>query len=74
VQGFADVVFDNTTFENVRVTLDDYQVVDINARYQVNKSLAVFAWVENLFDKQYQDLANFNTAGNTPHIGVNYQF
>ena len=74
VKDFVDVVFDNTTFQNARVALDDYQVVDINARYQVNKKLTVFARVENLFDKQYQDLANFYTAGDTPHIGITYQF
>jgi vitamin B12 transporter len=74
VRDFVDVVFDDTTFENVRVALDDYHVVDLSVRYRVNSQFSVFARVENLFDKQYQDLANFYTAADTPYIGVNYQF
>jgi len=74
VRDFVDVVFDDTTFQNVRVALDDYHVVDLSARYRVNSQFSVFARVENLFDKQYQDLANFYTAADTPYIGVNYKF
>lgn len=54
--------------------LEDYEVFDISARYRVNASLTVFARVENLFDENYQDLATFNTAGDTPYVGLKYQF
>ncbi|WP_293746141.1 TonB-dependent receptor [uncultured Paraglaciecola sp.] len=74
VQDFVDLVLDETTFESVALPLDNYEVIDISARYRVNTRLTVFARVENLFDKSYQDLAAFNTAGDTPHIGLKYQF
>jgi vitamin B12 transporter len=74
VQDFVDLVLDETTFESVARPLDNYEVIDISARYRVNTRLTIFARVENLFDKSYQDLAAFNTAGDTPHIGLKYQF
>lgn len=54
--------------------LDDYQVLDISARYQISKNLTTYARVENLFNSQYQDIAAFNTAGEALHIGMKYQF
>jgi vitamin B12 transporter len=74
VQDFTDLEMDQTTFVNVAKAQDNYQVIDISARYKINTQLTVFARIENLFNKQYQDLAAFNTAGETPHIGLNYQF
>lgn len=74
VQDFVDLVLDQTTFTSVAVPLENYEVVDISAQYQINTRLMVFARVENLFDKSYQDLAAFNTPGETPHIGLKYQF
>lgn len=74
VEDFVDVVFDATSFASVTQPQKNYQIFDISARYRVNLSLTVFARVENLFDENYQDLAAFNTAGETPHIGLKYQF
>ena len=74
VQDFVDLVVDETSFASSPQPQKDYQVFDISARYRVNASLSVFARVENLFDESYQDLAAFNTAGETPHIGLKYQF
>jgi vitamin B12 transporter len=56
------------------VALDDYEVLDLSARYQVTDNLTTFARVENLFDSQYQDIASFNTSGEAFHLGLNYQF
>ena len=54
--------------------LEDYEIFDLSARYQVNHKFQVFARIENLFDRQYQDTTAFNTAGETPHLGLKYQF
>jgi vitamin B12 transporter len=61
-------------FVDIGGELDDYALVDLSARFQVNEQLVVFARIENLFDRQYQDLAAFNTPGEAPHIGLKYQF
>jgi vitamin B12 transporter len=74
VQDFVDLVVDETSFASTAQPLENYRVFDISARYQVNTHLTVFARVENVFDQNYQDLAAFNTAGDTPHIGLKYQF
>jgi vitamin B12 transporter len=67
-------VVDATSFASTPQPQKDYHVFDISARYRVNASLTVFARVENLFDENYQDLAAFNTPGETPHVGLKYQF
>lgn len=59
---------------NNGVSLDDYEVLDLSAKYQVNKQLTIFARIENLFESEYQDLAAFHTSGEAPHIGLKYQF
>jgi vitamin B12 transporter len=74
VQDYVDLVVDETSFASTAQPQKDYHVFDISARYRVNASLTVFARVENLFDENYQDLAAFNTAGGTPHVGLKYQF
>jgi vitamin B12 transporter len=74
VQDFVDLVVDETTFSSSAQPLDNYEIFDISARYRINTSLTVFARVENLFDSNYQDLTAFNTPGETPHIGLKYQF
>ena len=74
VRDFVDLVLDEATFTNVAQAQDDYQVIDVSARYKITGQLTVFARIENLFDKQYQDLAAFNTSGEAGHIGIKYQF
>ncbi|MGS2719764.1 TonB-dependent receptor plug domain-containing protein [Paraglaciecola aestuariivivens] len=74
VRDFTDLVMDPSTFMSVVTPQDNYHLIDLSARYQINQQLTAFARIENLFDKQYQDLATFNTAGEAPHIGITYQF
>lgn len=57
-----------------RGTLEDYDIFDLSARYQVNKHLVIYARVENLLDHEYQDISGYNTSGEAPHIGLKYQF
>lgn len=74
VRNFIDTTVDPITFERGVISLENYEVFDINLRYQVNPNLLVFARVENLFDSHYQDLAAYNTSSQAPHIGLKYQF
>ena len=54
---------DFSTFPATRVPLDDYIVVNMGANYQVNDNLEVFARVENLFDKTYEEVKGYGTRG-----------
>lgn len=54
--------------------MDDYQLVNISARYAVTDALTVFGRVENALDEDYRDISNYNTAGSAAYAGVKYQF
>lgn len=73
-QNFKDTMVDPATFKRVRISLKNYQIFDVSARYQVDNNLEIFARVENLFDSDYQDLADYYTSGPAPHIGLNMTF
>jgi vitamin B12 transporter len=55
-------------------SLDDYEVLDIAASYQVINDLQVFARVENVTDEEYQDIPNYRTSGAAGYAGVRFTF
>jgi len=54
--------------------LDDYEVVDINARFELFDGLDLYGRVENLFDEDYVEVRNFQTTGAAAYAGVRYSF
>ena len=42
-------------------TLGSYMIVNLNYQYRINSSWQIKSHIENLFDKEYQLAANFNT-------------
>lgn len=54
--------------------LDSYEVVDINASYQVTQQLQLFGRVENLFDKKYEEVPTYNTSRAAVYAGLRYSF
>ncbi|MDQ2076728.1 TonB-dependent siderophore receptor [Marinimicrobium sp. ABcell2] len=54
--------------------LDNYQVVSGSARYQVTQGLVVYVHGENIFDEDYQEVPNYNTAGAAGYAGVELTF
>ncbi len=54
--------------------LDDYEVVNINARFEILRGLDIFGRVENLLDEDYEEVRNFNTSGAAAYAGVRYSF
>ncbi len=57
-----------------RVPLDDYQVFDLSSAFRVTATLDLFARVENLFDRSFQEVGGFNSAGRAGYVGVRWQF
>ncbi len=55
------------------VTLPGYQVFNLNAHYQVEKSLSVSARIDNLFNLDYALVHGYNTLGRTVFVSLNYQ-
>jgi len=52
----------------------DYTLVDLRAAYEINKTYEVFGRVENLFDKDYQTILNYGTAGRGAFVGLRARF
>ncbi len=57
-----------------RVTLDDYAVVHLAASWRIDGTFEVFARGENLFDKEYEEVFGFGTAGAAVYIGGSASF
>jgi len=54
--------------------MDDYEVVDLNASYELLQGLQLFGRVENLFDEDYEEVPTYNTGGAALYAGVRYSF
>ncbi len=56
------------------VPLDDYVVVDLSGSYRVTESMEVYARLQNLFDEEYEEIADFNNGGQAVFGGVRLVF
>jgi len=54
--------------------LDDYEVLSINASYNVIDGLELYGRVENITDEDYEEVPTFNTSGAAGHLGLRYSF
>jgi vitamin B12 transporter len=54
--------------------LDDYEVLDVNASYELFRGLEVFGRVENLLDEDYEEVPTYNTGGAAGYAGLRYSF
>lgn len=64
----------NNVFAVGLVELDDYEVVDLGAVYRFDQGLELFGRIQNLTDKDYEEITNFNTQDRTIYAGVRYSF
>lgn len=58
-----DNAFTDPSFVPVRVTLDDYTLVNLNARVQLAEGIDLFARAENLLDERYEQVFSFVSPG-----------
>ena len=63
-----DFEFINATPET-RIELDSHWTVKVGANYQVTDNVEVYGRIENLFDKEYEEVFGFNSQGRTSFIG-----
>ena len=59
-------------FGNVEIKA--YTLVNLAASYQVTDNLKLFGRIDNLFDKDYEEVAGFGTAGLSGYAGVRLSF
>lgn len=69
-----DVAFTNPNFVPVRVSLQEYVLVNLNAEYRLTDRFSVFGRVENLFDEHYEEVFSFATQGAAAYGGVKARF
>lgn len=69
-----DDAFTDPSFVPVRVTLDDYTLVNVNARARLSDSINFFARVENLLGETYEQVFSFVSPGRSAVVGVEARF
>lgn len=69
-----DVAFTNPNFVPVRVKLDDYLLINVNADYALTDRLGLFTRVENLANEEYEDVFSFATPGRSAFAGIRARF
>lgn len=66
----ARAVNDFSSFPSKRVSLDGYQAVHLTASYRVVPRIQLFGRIDNLFDRAYEEVLGFGTAGITGYFGI----
>ncbi|WP_231639224.1 TonB-dependent receptor [Sphingomonas profundi] len=60
----------NSRFQRLLVDLRAFTLVNLNATYDISRTLQLFGRVENLFDRDYQEVFTFATPGRAAYGGV----
>jgi vitamin B12 transporter len=69
-----DVAFTDPSFVPVRVSLDDYTLINLNARVRLTDQLSAFARVDNLLGERYEQVFSFVSPGRSAAVGVEARF
>lgn len=59
-------------FNPARVELSDYMLINIAASYKLFNYVTLNARIENLLDKQYEEILYYGTLGRAAYIGINF--
>ena len=55
-------------------TLEAYTLVNLNAHYDASENLQIYMSLNNLFDKDYQEIVGYETLGFGANLGLRYRF
>ncbi len=69
-----DVAFVDPSFVPVRVTLDDYTLVNLNAQVKLAEGISAFARAENLLGEDYEQVFSFVSPGRSAVVGIEARF
>ena len=68
-----DVVdFDGGNF--LRIKGDDYLVIRLFGNHQINDEMKVFGRIENLLDKEYEEVDGYPALGRGFYAGLKFSF
>lgn len=69
-----DDAFIDPSFVPVRVRLDAYTLVNLNARVKLTDRIGAFARVENLLGEDYEQVFSFVSPGRSAAVGIEARF
>ena len=69
-----DVAFTDPSFVPVRVSLDDYTLINFNARVKLADGISAFARVDNLLNERYEQVFSFVSPGRSAVVGIEARF
>ena len=58
----------------IRLALQEYVLVNLNAAYRLSPTLSVFGRVENLFDERYEEVFSYVGQGRGAYAGIKAAF
>lgn len=61
---------DFNQFPTAKVKLNSYSITNIAVSYFVNSRMTINGHLENLFDKEYEEVLTFNSPGRSGYFGV----
>jgi vitamin B12 transporter len=56
------------------VDLDDFEVLDISARYRITDNFSIYARLENAFGEDYEEITGFNSPERAAYLGFKLNF
>ncbi|THD71508.1 TonB-dependent receptor [Phenylobacterium sp.] len=69
-----DLAFTDPSFTPLLAQLKAYTLVNLNGSWKLNQRVELFARVENLFDRSYQEVFSFAAPGRAAYGGVRLRF
>lgn len=69
-----DLAYTDPSYIPVRVSLQEYVLVNLAAEYRLSDALSLFGRVENLFDEDYEEVFSFATPGRSAVGGIRARF
>lgn len=70
----TDVAYTDPSYAPVRVSMQEFVLVNLNAEFRLSDRLSVFGRVENLLNEDYEEIFSYATPGRAAYGGVRARF
>ncbi|MEJ2533256.1 MAG: TonB-dependent receptor [Halioglobus sp.] len=60
--------------DELGAAIEDYEVLDLGADYRLRDDFSLYGRVENVTDRDYQEVPSYNTPGAAAYAGLRYTF
>lgn len=70
----TDLAYTDPSYVPLRVSMQEYVLVNLGAEYKLTNNFTLFARAENLFDERYEELFSYRAQGRAVFGGVRASF